>query len=66
MHIRRISLVRRPTRRQIRSVLGNLPRPLSRPQDRVFGRWFVDEVGHPGVPAGFYLTPFDTTPNQPD
>ena len=32
-----------------------LPDALLALQNRVFGRWLVDGVGHPGVPAGWDL-----------
>lgn len=36
-------------------MLRQLPDPLARPQDRVLGRGFVDQIAHPGVPARFDL-----------
>ena len=60
--LRRIGLVRRPTSRQIRSVIGQLPRSLHRPQYRIFGGWFIDEVGHPRVPARLDLSPIAIRP----
>ena len=52
---RRISLKRRPRHRKIRSMLRYLPFPLPRFQNRVFGRWFIYHIRHPGVPAWFDL-----------
>ena len=51
--LRAIRLERSPTRRQVRPVLGDLPTPLSGLEYCVLGGGFIDEVGHPGVPAGF-------------
>ena len=44
LHVRAISLERSPARRQVRPVLGQLPTPLARLQQRVLRRWLVDQI----------------------
>lgn len=51
--LRGIGLIRRPSSRQVRSMLLKLPRALASPQQRVFGGGLVNHVGHPSVPTGF-------------
>ena len=52
---RRVWCISRPTHRRIGSMFRKLPRALSCTYERIFWRRLVDQVGHPSVPAWFYL-----------
>ncbi len=54
-HLRRIGLVSRPARGQVRPVLWDLPTPLPRLQHCVLSRRLVHQIRHPCMPARFDL-----------